>query len=234
VRFEHITVVVPTRNEEHKIVAFLDSLPPWIQLVVVDASQDGTPELIEAHRPERTLVLRHPGGVSEARQVGAEATKTPWVLFSDADVIFPPDYFGRLASYTRYDVVYGPKLSTGEFASYYRWSARGQGLLHRLGIPAASGSNLLVSRHAFFATGGFDLQLSCNEDTELVWRIKQRGYPVLFVPELAVYARDHRRLERGALRKTTHSLVRYTLLYFDLIPPRWRVHDWGYWSYGCK
>jgi GT2 family glycosyltransferase len=232
-RLDNITVVVPTRNEQHNIIAFLDSLPPWVPLVVVDAGQDATPEVIEAHRPECTQVIRHPGGVSEARQLGAEAAQTGWLVFTDADIVFPPDYFGRLGCYRGYDVVYGPKLSAGEFADYYRWFARGQGLFHRLGIPAASGSNLLISRHAFLAAGGFDLRLSCNEDTELVWRAKRRGYPIRFVPDLVVYARDHRRLERGRLRKALHSFLRCVLLYYDLIPSGMRNRDRGYWSFGC-
>ncbi len=228
-----ITVVVPTKNEESNIVSFLHSLPAWVPLIVVDASEDATPELIRIHRPEHTLTLSHPGGVSEARQLGAEAAQTSWLLFTDADVVFPPDYFGRLGCYQGYDVIYGPKISNQEFAGYYRWFARGQHALDRMGIPAASGSNLLISRHAFFAVGGFDSQLACNEDTELVWRVKRRGYPVLFVPELVVYAGDHRRLERGMLRKTMHSFIRCLLLYYNLIPSRSRSCDWGYWSYGC-
>jgi GT2 family glycosyltransferase len=230
---DNITVVVPTRNEQHNIIAFLDSLPSWVPLVVVDASQDATLEVIKTHRPECTQVVRHLGSVSEARQLGAEAAQTGWLLFTDADVVFPPDYFGRWGCYQGYDVIYGPKLSAGELADYYRWFARGQGLLHRLGIPAASGSNLLISRHAFLVAGGFDLRLSCNEDTELVWRAKRRGYPILFVPDLVVYARDRRRLERGGLCKILHSFLRCVLLYYDLLPSRWRSRDWGYWSYGC-
>jgi glycosyltransferase involved in cell wall biosynthesis len=76
VRFDNVTVVVPTRNEEHNIIAFLDSLPPWVPLVVVDASQDATLEVIKTHRPECTQVIRHSGGVSEARQSGAETAQT--------------------------------------------------------------------------------------------------------------------------------------------------------------
>ena len=118
---DNLTVLVPTRNEEKNIVAFLDSLPGWVPLVVVDASDDSTPEIIQAHRPEHTLVIRDPGGISKARQLGAEAAKTSWLLFTDADVIFPPDYFVRLLSYNGYDVVYGSKLSRSKFAGYYHW-----------------------------------------------------------------------------------------------------------------
>lgn len=228
---EDITVIVPTRNEENNIPALLGSLPAAVRLIVIDDSQDSTPALVESLRPGRSLVLRCPAGVSQARQLGAELAETAWLLFSDADVIFAPHYFAELRRWRSCGALYGPKLSIREFESYYRWFARGQRALHWLGIPAASGSNLLVSRHALFAVGGFDLQLACNEDTELVWRIKRWGYPVVFAPDLIVYAQDHRRLRWGWLRKTWHSLTRGVLLYYGLMPARWRSCDWGYWSH---
>lgn len=229
-RLDDVTVIVPTRNEQSNILAFLESLPDRVSLIVIDASQDATLELVQRQRPAHTLVLRHPGNVAEARQVGAEAARTTWLLYTDADVVFAPDYFERLEGYHGYDVLYGPKLSSDEFAGYYRWFARGQQLLHWIGVPAASGSNLLITRHALFAAGGFDLRLSCNEDSELVWRVKWRGYPALFARDLVVYARDHRRLRRGRARKTMHSVIRCALLFSDLMPDRWRDWDWGYWG----
>src|ERR1700730_9188512 len=94
-----VTIVLPTRNEKHNISAFLGSIPESMALIVVDVSQDSTPDLITFIWPARTLVLRHPGTVVEARQLGADAALTPWILFSDADVVFAPDYFDRLIAY---------------------------------------------------------------------------------------------------------------------------------------
>jgi len=225
-----LTVLVPTRNEADNIPAFLNSLPDEIKLIVVDASEDNTHEIIKILRPEHTRIFPCPGSVTGARQLGAENADTPWLLFTDADVIFAPDYFERLLKYEDYDALYGPKLSTDEFVRYYRWFGRGQHLSHILGIPAASGSNLLVRRDVFESVGGFDLELTCNEDSEIAWRIKRQGYHVGFGPDLHVYARDHRRLYQGVLRKTLHSMARCTLLFLNLLPSRWRRHDWGYWS----
>jgi len=227
-----LTVIVPTRDEEHNIQGFLASLPRQVQLIVVDASSDATPSLVRQLRPGHTCLIRHPGNVTHARQIGAAAARTEWLLFTDADVCFPPDYFGRLLHYPDTDALYGPKLSRDRYVPYYHWFCRGQGALHRLGIPAASGSNMLLRRSVFADLGGFDLQLNCNEDTELMWRVQRRGYSVTFSPHLPVYAIDHRRLDRGWLRKTGHTLARGLLLYTNLLPPRWRLSDWGYWTAG--
>lgn len=227
---EDITIVLPTRNEASNIRAFLLSLPETVRLIVVDASTDETPDLIAAARPTRTTVLRHPGNVAQARQVGAAAARTPWLLFTDADVMFPDGYFERLMGHTGCEALYGAKLSRDAYAWYYRAFTRGQQLAHALGIAAVSGSNLLVNATAFEAVGGFDLALVCNEDSELGWRLQRRGFRVRYDSRLAVFARDQRRLRRGVVAKTVHSLTRCTLLYFGLMPKRWRGQDWGYWS----
>lgn len=227
---EEITVVLPTRNEAVNIPAFLGSLPSTLPLVVVDASTDDTAVLIHTLRPNNTTLIPHPGNVTLARQLGAETATTPWLLFTDADVSFHPEYFARVKRYQAHDAVYGPKCSLGEYGRYYQWFSRGQRIVHWLGIPAASGSNLLMRRTVFQKIGGFDLDLPVNEDSEIAWRIKRRGYDIAFAPDLLVYEHDHRRLRNGRFRKTLHSLFRCALLFTGLMPQKWRQHDWGYWA----
>ncbi|MDH7488200.1 MAG: glycosyltransferase [Anaerolineae bacterium] len=218
---DDVTIVLPTKDEAHNIATFLRSLPsqPW--LVVVDSSRDCTPEIVAERRPSRTLVVRQQVNVTHARQLGARVAETPWILFTDADVVFGPSYFSHLRRWEGVGAVYGPKASLDVYAGYYSWFARGQRLLHFLGIPAASGSNLLVSREVFWAVGGFDLRLTCNEDSELAFRIARRGFRVCYDRDLVVYERDHRRLRRGVMRKTAHTLVRCSLLYLGLMPEAW-------------
>ncbi|MCS7057012.1 MAG: glycosyltransferase [Thermoflexales bacterium] len=233
-QIEELTVIVPTRNERRNIRAFLASLPDEVELIVVDASDDETPQLIRDIRPHATTVIQRPCNVVAARQIGAEAANTPWLLFTDADVIFSLTYFSDLArldtSDPRLGAIYGAKKACDRFVAYHRWFTRAQGFFAALRIPAATGSNLLISRAAFRDAGGFDLRLTCNEDSEIAWRIQRRGYRTMFAPSLVVYACDHRRLERGVMRKVLHSSLRCFLLYFNLLPSRWRGRDWGYWS----
>lgn len=225
-----LTIVLPTRNEPANLPVFLAALPAEVRLIVVDASTDLTPEIALQLRPHRTVVIRSALRVTAARQAGADAAHTPWLLFSDADVVFAPDYFTRLVQRPLADALYGPKLSAdGAFAGYYRWFERGQRLAAAVGVPAASGSNLLVNQGVFRGVGGFDLDLPVNEDSELAWRIARRGFRVCYAPDLKVYARDHRRLRRGVAAKWAHSLTRCTLLYFNLLPRGLRRRAWGYW-----
>ena len=225
-----IAVIVPAKNECKNIHAFLGSLPERVSLIVADASDDDTPQIIAAERPRRTRVIPHLSDISEARQVGAWAATTPWLLFTDADIVFAPDYFAHLVRVRESDVIYGGKRSRGDYGLCYRLFVLGQRVLQFLGFPAASGSSLIMSREAFVAAGGFELELSCNEDSEIVFAAQRADCSIRFVPELTVYERDHRRLQRGMLRKTVHSFARCALLYTGLMPKRWRSGDWGYWS----
>jgi glycosyltransferase involved in cell wall biosynthesis len=228
-RLTDLTIVLPTKNEAHNIDRFLDAVPDAVALVVVDASDDDTLEHIAARRPDARIV-RKTGTIALARQLGSTVAVTDWLLFTDADVEFADDYFERLRHLEPGDVLFGPKLSHGPFAAHYRRMCLGQRWLARLGIPAATGSNLLVRAEALRAVGGFDVELPCNEDSEVVWRLEAAGYQTRFHERLCVYAFDHRRLEAGSHVKAWHSALRCALLYTGVLPRRWRQHDWGYWS----
>lgn len=226
-----VTVIVPTKNEVANIERFLASIPDDIALIVVDSSDDGTPELIAERRPS-AQVIRARTNIPIARQIGSDAAATPWLLFADADVVFAPSYFVQL---TGLDVavdtggVVGTKSTIDGFDRYHRWFVRGQRLLSWLGIPAASGSNMLVRAEALDEVGGFDPALSVNEDTELMFRIARSRYSVAFARDLTVLSFDHRRLEAGLVRKIGHGAIRNTALYFGLFGDTVRRSDWGYW-----
>jgi len=224
------TIILPTRNESHNIRKFLRSIPESIKLVVVDASKDDTAEIIIEQRCVNTSVIKEYCSVTQARKIGSDFAQTKWLIFTDADIIFAPDYFKKIITYTGYDLIYGPKLSEGDYSVYYKLFSHGQYLIDSLGVPAASGSNCIITKEAYIKSGGFDIELTCNEDSELAWRVKQTGYKALYDPKLVVYATDHRRLEMGMIRKTLHSIIRCSLLYFKLMPQKWCRYDWGYWS----
>jgi len=230
-----ISVIVPTKNETRNIPFLLASLPREVQLVVCDASTDGTAALVEGLRPANTLILDTRGTIAEARQQGASASTGDLLVFSDADVEFDASYFDRLADSAGWDGVCGAKLSRELFLRDYTTMLRAQQIVYRrFGIVAASGSNMAITREAFMTIGGFRPNLRCNEDTELFLRGGRRGLRLRFDGGLIVWARDHRRLYRGRIRKIAHSLVRNCLLYFMCCRrtlPHLLEDDWGYWRH---
>lgn len=227
-----LTVVLPTKNEAHNIRNFLATLPDYVPLIVIDDSDDGTTAVVAEHRPQNTTILLAGGNVARKRQLGAEACCTPWLLSTDADILFPPGYFRRLEPYLEGDGFYGPKLSAGGYKLYYRLFTAGQACLTHLGIPAVSGSNMAVRKDVLQAIGGYNVNLTCNEDTDLALRLARAGFRLTWAPDLPVYNTDHRRLRRGMLWRLTHIMARGTIIYLNLYLPLPRLlvnSSWGYW-----
>jgi glycosyltransferase involved in cell wall biosynthesis len=230
-----VSVIVPTRNEARNVPTFLRSLHPDVELVVVDASDDETAALVEALRPQRTIVIRSPVRIARARQLGAEAARGRWLLFTDADVAFDPGYWDCLDGADIGSAFFGPKHATVAHLSYSAFFTTGQRVCSWLGIAAASGSNMGMHRAAFVQAGGFRMDLPVNEDTELMMRLRRAGVEVSFVEGLAVHSLDDRRLDRWLLRKLLHSAIRTAIVLVGLyipLPKRLLTGDWGYWGVG--
>ena len=229
-----LTVIVPTKNESTNIKAFLASLHKEVRLIVVDASSDTTPELVQNHRPRNTRIIRNAGNIPVARQIGADHTESAWLLFTDADMIFGKEYFANwedLIVPNDVGVVQGPKLSANnEYSTYYKLFSLGIRFLASINIPAGSGSNMIIRKAALIEAGGFDLALSANEDTKVLWDIRRAGWRVTYSHYLPVFEADHRRLERGVLRKIAHSWTRSLMLMTGVGADTVRQSDWGYWN----
>lgn len=227
-----ITVILPTKNETKNIRQFLAAVPDEVAMVVVDASTDDTAAVTQRVRPNNTTVVASVSNIPVARQLGSVEAQTPWLLFTDADVSFADDYFERLEAIElgpNDAGIVGTKSTVKEYDTYYRWFCRGQRALDLLGIPAATGSNMLVRADALREIGGFDSELSVNEDTELMFRVKKSNYAVRFEPSLVVKSFDQRRLEAGLARKIVHGAVRNSALYLGIFNKQLRKSDWGYW-----
>lgn len=69
-----VAIVIPAFNEEERLGATLNGIPPWVDLVVVvdDASRDGTSDVAMQHTDERVVLVRHPHnqGVGAAIRTG--------------------------------------------------------------------------------------------------------------------------------------------------------------------
>jgi dolichol-phosphate mannosyltransferase len=106
-----LSVVVPTRNEELNAGPLIGRLTaalacPETELIVVDDSDDGTPQAFAASAalsplPVRLLHRRpgtRKGGLSSAVIAGARWARGQWVLVMDADLQHPPEAAAMLAS----------------------------------------------------------------------------------------------------------------------------------------
>jgi glycosyltransferase involved in cell wall biosynthesis len=110
-RKQTVRVVIPARNEEATIERSLQTLvasefPGWEAVVVDDASEDSTPQLVDRiaqHFPQirRIEAGKLPEGWNGKQHAcwrGAQGATTDYLLFLDADVRMTPDAIQRIVA----------------------------------------------------------------------------------------------------------------------------------------
>ena len=95
----HISIIVPTLNEEKHIEFLLDSIKDQssvsLETLIVDGgSKDRTPNIARQYNV-KVVVL---SGYSEfaSRNVGATIAKGKFLLFTCADIVFPKGLFKKI------------------------------------------------------------------------------------------------------------------------------------------
>ncbi|MEM9113407.1 MAG: glycosyltransferase [Myxococcota bacterium] len=220
-----VSVAIPARDEERNIGAAVDAAlatgadEVW---VLDDESTDGTMAILQAKMIEepRLRVLRGeplpPGWVGKvwACHRLAEAARSPWILFVDADVQLEPDALERmfgLVEAHRADVLTAlpAQILGGWFEravvpllhlTYVSW-------LPLLLVPwtrstrflAANGQIMFVRTEAYRAMGGFaSVRDAIVDDMAFCARAKQSGRRVLFA--------DGRRLARCRMYRSPREV----------------------------
>ena len=249
-----VSLLIAARNEEAALPRCLASVralayPPHLLQVLVgdDASTDGTRAVAEASMQGFEgdfQVIAIDENLGQARGKAnvlahlARLATTDYLLLTDADIALPPTWVAGLLAHTAPGVgtVTGLTVVAGRGGL-----ARLQGLdwllalaLIQVGTEAgqpltAMGNNMLVTRAAYQATGGYEaLPFSVTEDFALFEAVNARGfgYRQLFEPAVravslpagswAALVRQRRRWLRGVAALPAH--VRAGLAFYG-----------GYW-----
>jgi len=194
-----LSVIIPARNEEHRIRPLLDSLKsqtlkPDEIIVVDDESEDATAEIIRSYGFRLVSVKdRPPGwlGKSYACHVGSREAEGRWLLFLDADTRLEDDAVERLVSEagrTGGIITLQPFHRIEEF--YENLSAffnvvvlagtDAFGVFSKPGRPAGGfGPCILVSKKDYEAVGGHEaVRSSVVEDVAFVAAAVKKNIPV--------------------------------------------------------
>lgn len=189
---KYVSIILPTYNREHSIGRSIESIlrqtyPYWELLVIDDASEDRTEEIVVdiAVSDERVHYYRQPrnSGVAAARNEGIRLAKYVYVAFQDSDDIWEEDKLEKqMLVFERQPgvgMVYCAFEGTKQDGTTVRIPSRSmpeedlQGDLYKLllqrnfiGAPTA-----VIRKECLDKVGGFDETLSCLEDWELFIRI---------------------------------------------------------------
>lgn len=203
-----LTVVVPARNEEASIAATLRSLLASsglrLQIVAInDRSGDGTGAEMKRIQTEAVTSPHHlevltietlPAGwlgKPHAMVLAAARARAPWILFTDADVLFAPDALLRALRHAcdrnvDHLIVFPTLLvrtlperaMQSALQVLATWGVR----LWRVADPRSRdflgvGAFNLVRRDAYGAVGGFEsLPMEVLDDVRLGWKLKRAGF----------------------------------------------------------
>jgi GT2 family glycosyltransferase len=211
------SIVISTRNRPallaDTVTSILDGDAVPAEIVVVDQSE--VPRLDHAGRVLQGCRVRHIGmsarSVSRGRNLGAQAARHEYLVFTDDDMRADPQWLRALVAALEHtaerDAVTGrvlagtPERPDGFVPALVQRAAPAVHQGH-LTIDVLAGGNMAIRRSAFDRVGRFDARLGpgsdfpAAEDNDLGFRLLDAGGQIVYVPEAVVYHRAWRSLDR--------------------------------------
>ncbi len=205
-----VSVIIPAYNATAFLGETLDSVLaqtyPNLEIIVVDdGSTDATPELLDSYG-DRIRVLRQANaGQAAARNHGAREARGELLAFLDSDDLWDPDKIARqvellgrfpaaLAVYCDHRTIdaQGRPVASNAALDYPRASGDMLRAL-LLGCCIITPGLVLLRRHAFDASGGFDEAplMRGHEDYALWLRLATQG-SFVYSPDTLVSYRRHK------------------------------------------
>ncbi len=195
------SVIVPAFNAEKTLERCLNALesqtfprPDYEVIVVDDGSTDATANVVASFQRAQRISILH-SGAAAARNRGIALAHGEILLFTDADCEPQPDWIDKMLTAFADPNVMGAK---GTYRTRERSKiARFVQLEYEEKYARMRGANRIdfvdtysaaYRREVFVANGGFDesFPTASVEDQELSFRLSQRGYRLVFVPDAIV------------------------------------------------
>ncbi len=229
-----VSIVIPNRNGAATIgaclsAAFASRATGFEVVVVDDHSDDGSVEIVRRF-PCKLVRLEAHGGVSRARNAGADAASGELLLFVDADCLLHPGALAaaRAAYGARTDLVlggtYAPVPADEDFYSRFQSAFIHHFETKRAAPDYVAAHAMLVDAGTFRRSGGFVegafIGVAASvEDVELSHRLRREGCALAMCPGFLVthvfrfgLARSLANAVRKARTWTAYSLLNGDLL----------------------
>lgn len=199
-----LSVIIPARNEEHRLGAQLEALlaqewnGDWEIVVVDNGSTDGTAALVQEYEARsdhvRYILADEVADQSFAANAGVNATTSDAVIFCDGDDIVADGWLQAMANgLETHDVVTGPN-ELDLLNPTWLASSRGRSIEGPVGtfagiFPLVRGNNYGVRRHVWAATGPLKQAYFPVADQEFSLRCWLNGFEIVGLPEAVVHYR---------------------------------------------
>lgn len=217
-----VSVVIPNYNYAKYITATVESVLaqtyPKIEVIVVDdESKDDSLEVLTSFGDRIKVITQKNGGVSRARNYGAETSKGEFLAFLDADDIWLPTKIERQMERLLKDGAVGLVHCSmtyidsagnvlGEITEGTEGYVGDKMLRFDGGGVIGAGSTSLIRKEVFDEVGGFDPRMSTAADWDISYRIAAK-YKVAVVKEPLVLYRQHNTNMHGNIGAMEHDMT---------------------------
>jgi glycosyltransferase involved in cell wall biosynthesis len=185
----------------------------FLEIIIVDGnSSDRTLEIARSYihsKPRVSVVVEHKLGTAAARNRGIREAHSELVAFIDGDCIAPSDWLSTLVNAYQEEkqsmsnvagvggrnvppsgadnFLLGVEISLNTYIGSFS-SSQGRQFQMRRRVESIATLNALYDKSTLETIGLFDESLgSEGEDAELNFRLRKKGYELVFIPEAIVY-----------------------------------------------
>ena len=218
------------------------------EVIVADnASKDDSLKILETEFPEvRTIVLNTNYGFAEGYNQALKQVEAEYYLLLNSDVEVTEGWLQPMLSYmdAHEDVVAcQPKLRCEWNRSMLEYAGACGGFIDYLGYPFcrgrvfntveedlgqydtvipvlwATGAALMIRSKLYWEAGGLDARFFAHqEEIDLCWRLRARGYKIVCVPQSVVYHVGGASLPKQNSRKTFLNFRNNMILLYKNLP----------------
>lgn len=195
------TVVVAVYNGGEQLGAQVAALRRQslsdLEVILADnGSSDGCLESFVGVEPIRIVDASGKRGQGHARNVGADAGTSEYLLFCDQDDVAEAGWAEALVeALSRYDLVGGSFDVCSLNHGVELWRTPPITPVAGSTFPFASGSNFGIRREVLNALGGWpERYLGGGEDTALCWQAQLAGYTLGYAPRAVMQYRYRRKI----------------------------------------
>lgn len=202
-----VSIVIPVKNNANLLEKCLTSIQRLdfpkdeLEVIIVDGgSTDGSVEV--AIRFGCKVIFEDKGVISYARDLGVKHASGEFIAFTDSDCIVDRSWLKELLNCFSDDkvaAVGGPNLTPEDDSDFGKSVGDVLFLLSRVGsryglkteniieVYHNPTCNVMYRRKVLEEIGGFNHKLITADDEELDYRIRLKGYRILYTPKAIVY-----------------------------------------------
>jgi len=202
-----VSIIIPTKNNGDILERCLSSIKNLDypedekEIIIVDGhSTDDTPEIAQKYGCR--LIFEDKGVISYARDLGTKHARGEFIAFTDADCIVHKNWIKELMEQfndEKIAAVGGPNITpendtefakcVGDVLSFLskpgaRYGLEGGEVREIYHNPTC---NVMYKKKVLEEVGGFNHILITVDDEELDYRIRKRGYKIIYTPSAIVY-----------------------------------------------